>query len=85
MLGVPEDRWHRVPPLRSLVVHMAVLEVADLEDASNVGDEIAAAARALGLPDDPGRKTRPSDSLYRQLRRWRRRGQSDHTGESEAA
>lgn len=85
MLGIPEDRWHKVPPLRSLVVHMAVLELADLEGASNVGDEIAACADALGIVDDGTAKTRPSDSLYRQLRRWRARGQVDHTGDSEAA
>jgi len=64
---------------------MAVLELADLGGCANVGDEIAASARALGLPDDPERSTRPSDSLYRQVRRWRAAGQVDHTPEEDAA
>lgn len=84
-LGVSEDSWHRIPAVRRFVVTWAVLELADLEGASNAGDEISDACRALGLEDDPTRATRPSDSIYRRIRRWRARGHGVQPEESDAA
>jgi len=75
-LGVPEDGWREIPALRRYAETAAVLELADLEGATNVGDEVAAACRALGLEDDGTRATRPSDSIYRRIRRWRSRGRA---------
>lgn len=87
LLGVPEGSWPEIPAVRRYVVTSAVLELADLDAAENVGDAIAAAAHALGLEDDPGRATRPSDSLYRRIRRWRKAadGHAVQPSESEAA
>lgn len=84
-LGVPEGAWPTIPTVRRFVTTAAVLELADLEGASNVGDEVAAACRALGLEDDPSRSTRPSDSIYRRIRRWRARGHAVHPQGDEAA
>lgn len=84
-LDVPVSAWSEIPAVRQYVETAAVLELADLEDADNRGDEIASACRALGLEDDPSRATRPSDSIYRRIRRWRRSGQSVQPPEEGAA
>lgn len=73
-LDLPVSAWPAIPALRTYLVTFALLEVADLDAADNEGDELASAARALGLEDDPYRKTRPSDTHLRRLRRWRKAG-----------
>jgi len=73
-LGVSEDGWRQIPALRRYAETAAVLELADLERCVNVGDEVEAACVALGMEDDGTRATRPSDSIYRRIRRWRARG-----------
>lgn len=85
VLGVPEGSWPAIPSLRAVVVSVAVEGLVE-EDATNQGDARAAAAAALGLEDDPYRRTRPSDRLGRRLRDWRARaGEYLHADDREAA
>ena len=64
LLGVPPDRWHRVPGLARLYEILAAIRLAEeLEDRDGLSqkDAIQAAAVVLGLN---------GDTLASRVRRW---------------
>jgi hypothetical protein len=71
-MGMPQGSALVVPALRTyMVIYAAHLLAAQMTELS-ASDAFAAALEMLGVEDDSDRNTRPSDSVARTLRGWRR-------------
>ena len=76
MMGYEVGDWVSLPSLVKILELVVVLRASADVSTPNAGDRIRRAAEALGMEDDPERKTHPGDRFIRRLDDWTRKVRS---------